>query len=109
MPCPPAGSEGHYANFTNATQALDLWEALYCPYGVAAGELVVGAMFYSAVGLAIYARTGSPILPFVLVLILGGTILAQMLAVISNFVAILILITAPLVVTALVYQLDRRS
>lgn len=106
MACPDGS---RYQNFSAAMAELDLWEALYCPYGVAAGELVVGAMFYSAVGLAIYIRTGSAIVPFVLLLILGSTVTAQMLSVISGFAALLILLAAPLTLTIIAWKLDRRA
>lgn len=86
---------------------FDLWEAGFCTYAVPAGELVVGLLFYGAVSLGIFVRTGSAIIPFVLVLILGGTILAQMTAVVSQFAALIILLGAPIVISLLVFQLDR--
>lgn len=106
MACPDGP---RYTGFQTAMENLDIWEALYCTYGTAAGELVVGGVFYSAVGLAIYIRTGSAIVPLVLTLILGSTITAQMLSVISSFVALIILLGAPLIAALLAWKLDRRA
>lgn len=106
MAC-PSGPYRTDAAF-EAIGSLDLWEAGFCTYGVPMGEMVVGLLFYGAVGLTLFIRTGSPMIPFVLVLILGGTILAQMASVVSSFAAVLVLLAAPIVLSLLVYQLDRR-
>ena len=107
MPC-PTGRFGPEL-FQEAMQSLNLWEAMFCSYGAPLGELIVGTVLYSAVAINIFARTGSLIIPFILALILGGTILAQMYAVISAFVGIIVLIVAPMVVSAIIFMIDRRG
>lgn len=106
MACP----DGRFTTelFNEAMQNFELWEAFTCAYGAPLGELVVGTIFYSAVALNIFIRTGSMIMPFVLVMLVGGTVLAQMMAIISSFAALIVLIVGPLVVTALVFVLDRQ-
>lgn len=108
MACPV---DGRYTVdlFQSAMENLDLWEAMFCAFGAPLGEAVVGSVLYAAIGLNIFIRTGSAIIPFILALLLGGTILAQMFAIISSFAAIIILIVAPLVVTGLIFTLDRRG
>jgi hypothetical protein len=64
---------------------------------------------YGAISLGIFITTGSAMIPFLLFLILGGTIIGQMFAIISDFVALLILFSAPLVVSAIIFMLDRRG
>lgn len=108
MACPDGARYAGDA-FITAMENLDLWEALFCPYATPLGELAVGSIVYAGFALNIFIRTGSVIVPFILVLLLGGTILAQVYAVISAFAALIILIAAPLVVSALVFLLDRRA
>lgn len=106
MACPD-GARFTAEAFDAAMQNFSLWDAGFCAYATPLGELVVGTVVYVAVGLNIFIRTGSLIIPFVLMLLLGGTIFAQMLAVINSFAALIILVVAPVVVTALVFLLDR--
>lgn len=108
MAC-PEGARYTTELFKNATEALDLWELGTCAYGTPLGEAAVGSIVYSGIALHIFIRTGSVMLPFVLALTLGGTVLAQMFAVIGVFAAALILLTVPVVLTAYVYLLDRRG
>lgn len=95
--------------FQTAMKNLDLWEAFFCAYGSPMGEIVVGSILYAGIGLNIFIRTGSALIPFVLMLLLGGTILAQMFAVISSIAGIIILVVAPLIVTGIVFAMDRRG
>lgn len=108
MAC-PKGGRFTSEMFQTAMENFDLWEGLYCMYGTPMGELLVGTLVYSAFGLNIFLRTGSLIIPFVLLMILGGTILSQMLGIIGAFAGLIILIVAPLVLTGLVFMLDRRT
>lgn len=106
MAC-PSGTRYTSDLFQTAMENLDLWEAGFCAYGTPMGELVVGTVLYSAIGLNIFIRTGSLIIPFVLMLILGGTVFAQMLAVINTLAGLVILVVAPIILTAVVFMLDR--
>lgn len=95
--------------FLKAMEDLDLWRAFFCPYAAPLGDLTVGTVVYLAFMLGIYIRTQSVMIPFILLLVFGGTVLAQMFAVISAPVAMLILIVPPLVVTAAIFLVDRRG
>lgn len=108
MPC-PEGTRFGADMFQNSMQNFDLWEAFVCSYGTPLGQFVVGTLLYSAIGLNIYIRTESAIIPFVLALLLGGTILAQMFSIISTFVGFIVLIVAPMLLGGLVFMLDRRG
>jgi len=103
--------DGRYTSelFQTAMENFDLWKGMFCAYGAPLGELVVGTVLYAAVGLNIFIRTESVMIPFVLALILGGTILGQMFAVINSFVAIIILFAAPVVVSALIVTMEKRG
>jgi len=108
MAC-PSGARYGTEMFQDAMANLDLWEALACPYGTPLGMTVVGTMLYSAIALNIFIRTGSVIIPTILVFILGGTIIGQMVGVVSTFASLLVLIVAPLTVAALIFLLDRSA
>lgn len=108
MACPD-GSRFNASQFDAAMQNLSLWDAGYCAYAVPMGEAVVGTLFYGAVSLGIFIRTGSLAIPSILFLILGATLIGQMLAVISPLVGLIVLVNAPLLATALVWNLDRFS
>jgi hypothetical protein len=95
--------------FIAAMNNFELWEAMFCPFAGPLGQLIVGTIVYSGFGLNIFIRTGSMIIPFVLILLLGATVLAQMMAIISTFAGLIVLFAAPLVVTALVFTLDIRT
>jgi len=107
MPCPVDG-RFTAALFKEAVRNFDLWQAGFCAYGAPLGELVVGTIFYTAVSINIFLRTGSLIIPFVLFMILGGIVGGQMLGVINTVAGLIILMSAPVVVTAIVVMLSRR-
>lgn len=107
MPCP----SGRFTAdaFRTAMENFELWKAAFCPYGAPLGELVVGTLIYGAFALQLFIRTGSVILPFILMMILGATVLGQMLGVIGAFAGIVILVVPPLIATAMVYLMDSRT
>ena len=104
MPCP---SGGKFTGFEAAFNSLDIWRATYCMYATPMSEAVVGTLFYGAVSLAIFIKTESIGIPAILFIILGGTILAQMLAVVTPFVALIVLLGAPIAATGIIWTLDR--
>lgn len=104
MPCP---SGDKYTGFEAAFESLDLWEATYCTYATPMGPEVVGTLFYGAVSLAIFVKTGSIAIPAILFIILGATLLAEMLAVVTPFIALIVLLGVPIAATAIVWTLDR--
>lgn len=104
MSCP---SGDRYTQFAEAMANFELWSLFYCSYATPLGEAVVGTLFYGAVSLGIFIRTGRIAIPAVLFIILGSTILAQMLAVITPFVALVVLLAAPVTATAIIWGIDR--
>lgn len=103
--------DGRYSAelFHAAMEEFAVFEAVTCTYGAPLGVMVVGTLFYSGVALNIFLRTGSVMIPFVLALVLGGTIFAQMFAIINAFVAIIILLAAPMVMAGLIFLVDRQG
>lgn len=108
MSCPD-GARYSTEAFQDAMASLELWEAMSCTYGTALGMNVVGTLIYGAFALNIFIRTGSTIIPFILVLILGGAVIGQMVGVVSTFAGLLVLVVAPLTITALIFLLDQRA
>jgi len=106
MSC-PSGSRFSVEAFQKAFETLDLWQAAYCTYATPLTGAVVGSLFYGAVSLAIFIRTGSVGIPAILFIILGSTILAQMMAVVTPFVALIVLLAAPLAATSIIWTIDR--
>lgn len=95
--------------FNQAVSNFELWDAVICSYAAPTSLLLVGTVIYAGIGLNIFLRQESVIIPFVLALILGGTVLGQTFGVISSFVALIILIVPPLIISALVFAVDRRG
>ena len=106
MPCPVNGRFTTQL-FQQAMNNLDLWQAAYCSFAAPLGELVVGSIIYGGFSLNIFIRTGSLILPLILALIFGGTVLGQTFGIINSIVGILVLVVAPLLITAIIYMVDR--
>lgn len=52
-------------------------KAFTCTYANAAGLLMVGALVYGAVASSIYIRTGSVVIPTILILLTGGAVMGQ--------------------------------
>lgn len=82
-------------------------KAFSCTYANELGWLVLGLLVYGGITLSIYIRTGNPIVPAVLVLILGGAVLAQLPAIASP-VVMLLLIAVPAGIVAMAYYLYSR-
>lgn len=77
-------------------------EAVTCAYIDTGTLAVVATLTYTAVAGSIYIRTGSMVMPFMLMLLVGGAVLTQMAA-ISTPIAILILLAVPAGVLAYAY------
>lgn len=67
-------------------------KAFTCTYFTTAGMLVTGLFVYGAIGLSLYIRTGSVVLPAILTLLTGGAILGQVAAPGSTIVLVLLLV-----------------
>jgi len=108
MSCPD-GARYSTEMFQTAMENLELWEPFTCTYGTALGMAVLGTILYSGFALNIFVRTGSPVIPTILVLILGGTVIGQMVGVVSTFAGLLVLVVAPLTISAFIFVLDQRA
>jgi hypothetical protein len=70
-----------------------------CPYIDVVGLLGFGLLVYSAIGTTIYIRTGSVVIPFVLLIMIGGPILSQVASIgvaVATVVILLVLGGVPL-------------
>lgn len=82
-------------------------KAPVCAYANSLGLLVFGMFVYGGILSSIYIRTGSLIIPMILLLLTGGVVLTQVPAVASP-VLVLVILGVPAGLTALVYYLYSR-
>jgi len=93
-----AGNPGFVDLLTN----FEFVAAIACTYAIPASLPLVGLLVYTAIGGAIYIRTGSFILPFGLLLLTGGAVVSQ-IASVGLPIVVLLVIVVPAGVTALLY------
>lgn len=99
--CDPTMSFGDYMrNFA-------FIKAVTCTYAGTAGLLLTGLLVYGAVGLSIYIRTSSIVIPTVLLLLTGGAVLSQVAAPGVQIATILILVSGGGAVAYLYYRYSR--
>ncbi len=68
-------------------------DAVLCPYQTSMGGAVFATLvLFGMVGVPIYIRTQSIIIPFVLALLISGVLLAQMVAMAQTLVIVVILL-----------------
>jgi len=68
-------------------------DAVFCPYQSSMGFGVFATLvLVGIIGVPIYVRTQSIILPFVLALIIGGVVLSQLVAMAQTLVIVVILL-----------------
>lgn len=82
-------------------------KAISCTYANVVGMLVLGMVVYSAVALSIYIRTGSAVIPTVLLFVTGGATLTQVAPPAYQAATVLILCTGAGAVTYLYYRYSR--
>lgn len=75
-----------------------------CTYADSAGVLVVGALVYGAISMRIYIRTGSFVIPFVLLLTTGGAVMTQVAPIGTGIAMLLLLTVAAGTITFLYYR-----
>lgn len=66
-------------------------KAFTCTYFTTAGMLVTGLFVYGAIGISIYIRTGSVVLPAILTLLVGGAVIGQVAAPATAVLTVLVL------------------
>lgn len=86
---------------------FEIIKAFSCTYANVVGMLVLGLVVYTAVALSIYIRTGSAVIPFVLLLVTGGATMSQVATPAVAAATVLILCTGAGAVTYLYYSYSR--
>jgi len=82
-------------------------KAFTCTFSNTMGFLVFGMLVYGGISMSIYVRTGSPMIPLVLLLITGGIIMAQVAAPVVGVATILLLVMGAGILTLLYYRYSR--
>lgn len=83
---------------------FEFMAAVGCPYFDVAGLLVVGTLVYGAIAGSIYIRTGSVIIPFGLLFLTGGVVMAQVASVAVGLATAVVLLVGGGVVAYVYYQ-----
>jgi len=99
--CSDYGGQTPYWDALNDYQFAD---AFVCAYWDTVGQLATGLLVWGAVSTAIYIKTGSIMIPYVLLLLLGGTVLSQVASVGVTLAGIIVLATLGGVPTYLIWR-----
>jgi hypothetical protein len=78
-------------DYTQALSKYAFGDALVCPFWDAVGQLATGLLVWGAVGTAIYIVTGSVMIPYVLLLLIGGAVISQVASLGVTIATIIIL------------------
>jgi hypothetical protein len=82
-------------------------KALTCTYGDAMGMLPFGLLVFGAIELSLYIRTGSVIMPFVVLLLTGGALMGMVAGVATAIATVLVLCAGAGVMTLLYVKFSR--
>lgn len=88
---------GDYATYWEFLINGAFFDAIYCPFGDLLGGVVVALLFFAPLAMGMYIFSGSIILPFVLFLILGSVVVAQLpgaAATVAGAIALLVIAVA---------------
>jgi hypothetical protein len=94
-------------SFTDYLTAFQFIQAVTCTYTGAAGFFVAGLLFYGGIGTAIYVRTGSIVIPTILILLTGGAVLSQVAAPGVQVAALVVTVVGAGAITYLYYRYSR--
>lgn len=97
-----AGLKG-YEYLTN----FEFIKAFTCTFANSMGLFVFGTLVYGGISISIYLRTGSAMIPLVLLLITGGVVMAQVAAPVVGMAALLFLIFGAGILTILYQRYSR--
>jgi hypothetical protein len=86
---------------------FDFFESIACTYVDPVGLLTTGMLLFGAVGMSIYIRTGSAVIPVVLMLTTGGVTLSVVAAPALAISTIALLVTGAGAITYLYYRFSR--
>lgn len=67
-------------------------KAFACTFADSVGLLTTGLLFYGGISLAIYIRTGTPVIPLILLLLIGGAVMSQVASVGVAIASVLLLV-----------------
>lgn len=98
--------EGFYGAYLNALQNEAFRDAMICLYVDNLGSTLAGLMIYGAVSLYLYIRTGSVIVPFVLVVLVGAAVLPTLPANAIAAAVVVLLFVVGMGPVALVRRMD---
>ena len=79
-------------------------EAISCTYIDAVGLFVVGTLVLAPIFAVTYIRTGSPVIPFVMLLVTGGTVMSVVAAPVVGLATVLLLLVGGGVVAYAYWQ-----
>jgi hypothetical protein len=82
-------------------------KAFTCTFADSMGLLVFGMLVYGGVSLSIYIRTGSAMIPLVLLLLTGGVVMSQVAAPVVGVATILLLVMGAGILTILYRRYSR--
>lgn len=91
-------------DYTQALQEFAFGDALVCPFWDQIGQLATGLLVWGAIASAIYVKTGSVMIPYVLLLLLGGAVVSQIASIGVTMASIIILGVLGGVPTYFVYR-----
>lgn len=82
-------------------------EGVTCVYADVTGFLVLGLIVYTGVAGVSYIRTGSMVMPFILMLLIGGAVISQMASISLAYVVVLMLLIPAGLVAYLYFKFAR--
>lgn len=86
------------------------WEfvqAFTCQFADSIGFLALGMLVYGFLGMAIYAYTGSVLIPLVLLFLTGGAIMTQTAGIATTIATVIVLVAGAGVVTLIYVRYSR--
>jgi hypothetical protein len=77
--------------YWDALRRFNFGDAFVCPFWDTVGQLATGLLVWGAISTAIYIVNGSIIIPYILLLLLGGVVLTQVASVGVTLAGVIIL------------------
>jgi hypothetical protein len=66
-------------------------DAILCPYQVQMGGLVFSTLVMGGIGMALFIRTGTLVMPFIVMLLVGGVLMPHTAPVVFQMVQLLVM------------------
>lgn len=90
--------------YWDALTEFNFGDAFVCPYWDTVGQFATGLLVWGGISAAVYQKTGSIIIPYILLLLLGGSVLAQVASVGVTIAGVVMLAVLGGVPTYLVWR-----